>query len=115
MVLDAHAVLLISLASSCKFRDICMLIVKIISIFTLYGGSRTTIPLKGGKVALEQESGYPFDGKVRLVVIPEKKERFSISMRIPTWATKDEFVPGGLYPYEEQRHLPVEVRVNGEK
>lgn len=43
---------------------------------TLYGGSRTTIPLKGGKVALEQESGYPFDGKVRLVVIPEKKERF---------------------------------------
>ena len=82
---------------------------------TLYGGSRTTIPLKGGKVALEQESGYPFDGKVRLVVIPEKKERFSISMRIPTWATKDEFVPGGLYPYEEQRHLPVEVRVNGEK
>ena len=82
---------------------------------TLYGGSRTTIPLKGGRVALEQESGYPFDGKVRLVVIPEKKERFSISMRIPTWATKDEFVPGGLYPYEEQRHLPVEMRVNGEK
>ena len=24
-------------------------------------------------------------------------------------------MPGGLYPYEEQRHLPVEVRVNGEK
>lgn len=83
--------------------------------FTLYGGSRTTIPLKGGKVALEQESGYPFDGKVRLVVNPERKERFSISMRIPTWATKDEFVPGGLYPYKEQRHLPVELRVNGEK
>ena len=39
---DAHAVLLISLASSCKFRDICMLIVKIISIllFMVEAGQR---------------------------------------------------------------------------
>ena len=82
---------------------------------TLYGGSQTTIPLEGTRVKLEQTSAYPFDGKVRLMVQPEKGSKFSVCMRIPTWARSDEFVPGGLYPYKQSKQAEVELSVNGQK
>lgn len=82
---------------------------------TLYGGSQTTIPLEGTRVKLEQTSAYPFDGKVRLTVQPEKGSKFSVCMRIPTWARSDEFVPGGLYPYKQPKQAEVELSVNGQK
>ena len=48
---------------------------------TLYGGSQTTIPLEGTRVKLEQTSAYPFDGKVRLTVQPEKGSKMCIRDR----------------------------------
>lgn len=81
---------------------------------TLYGGSKTNIPLEGVNVALDQVTGYPYDGKVKLTVHPDKRSEFAVYMRIPTWATSDEFVPGGLYPYKESTQTKVELWVNGE-
>lgn len=82
---------------------------------TLYGGSQTTIPLEGTRVKLEQTSAYPFDGKVRLMVQPENGSKFSVCMRIPTWARSDEFVPGGLYPYKQPKQAEVELVSTGRK
>lgn len=82
---------------------------------TLYGGSKTSIPLEGVNVALDQVSGYPFDGKVKLTVRPDKKSKFAVYMRVPTWAGSDEFVPGGLYPYKEPAQGKVELSVNGKE
>ena len=82
---------------------------------TLYGGSQTEIPLEETRVKLEQSSAYPFDGKVRVTVQPEKASKFSVCMRIPTWARAGEFVPGGLYPYKQPGHTEIELSVNGQK
>lgn len=82
---------------------------------TLYGDSRTTIPLKGGDVGVEETSDYPFGGNVKVVLRPETPSCFKLKMRIPTWAGSSEFVPGGLYRYTDSRKDGApEIRVNGE-
>lgn len=81
---------------------------------TLYGDSRTTIPLGKVKVGVEETSGYPFDGRVRVVLTPERPASFKLKLRIPTWAGSTEFVPGGLYDYTASRKAASpEIRVNG--
>lgn len=80
---------------------------------TLYGGSKTTIPLKGTDVELNQSSLYPFDGNVTVEVNPKKTEKFAIRMRIPTWVDSDEFVPGGLYPFHTKNSESFMLKVNG--
>ena len=100
---------------------------------TLYGGSRTTIPLAGGTVRIEQKSGYPFngrvelavspalpmpaikfrfDGKIDLSIPPAKAQRFALKLRIPTWAG-EQFVPGALYGYTAAPTKAWTVSVNG--
>lgn len=82
---------------------------------TLYGGSKTSVPLNNGEVKLEQTSNYPFDGYVQLTLHPEKESTFEVAMRIPTWANSDEFAPGGLYPYKKTSNEPVIIKVNGKE
>ena len=81
---------------------------------TLYGSSSTTVPLKNNEVGIVQKSGYPFDGKVSLTLNPAKTGEFSLHLRIPTWAGKDEFMPGGLYKYINSKSDGIELYVNGE-
>lgn len=82
---------------------------------TLYGGSETTIPLKEGKVGLEQTSNYPFEGSSRIVLHPEKVNEFKVALRIPTWASSSHFAPGELYPYKETTTNDVVIKVNDEE
>lgn len=79
---------------------------------TLYSSNSTEIQLKGCKVGVKQISYYPFDGKVLLTIIPEKKKKFTLKLRIPTWA-QEKFVPGELYSYV--RNIPANwtIKVNG--
>lgn len=55
------------------------------SIFVnLYTGIKTTIKTSNGtSVELTQMTDYPWDGKISLIVNPEKQSRFSINLRIP--------------------------------
>lgn len=80
---------------------------------TLYGSSRTSVSMNGVRVGVEQTSDYPFDGKVRIALTPEKRTAFRLCMRIPTWSEGKEFMPGGLYTYRNTEKYPVTIRVNG--
>lgn len=52
----------------------------------LYGPGRATLPTsQAGLVRLEQVTGYPFDGVVRITVNPERRAQFAILVRIPGW------------------------------
>ncbi|QNA43677.1 glycoside hydrolase family 127 protein [Lacibacter sediminis] len=62
----------------------------------LFVGSNTSIQLPKTKVDLKMETNYPWDGKVKVVVSPEKKGKFRLSIRIPGWY-KNGSVPGDLY------------------
>jgi len=79
---------------------------------TLYASNHTEIALKDGKVNLHQTSNYPFEGNVTLELNPEKKQEFTLRLRIPTWA-QDKFVPGLLYSYTEPNKQGFSLKVNG--
>jgi len=51
----------------------------------LYAQSRTTIPVAGTNVTIEQQTRYPWDGTVKIKVTPETPTRFSLRLRRPGW------------------------------
>lgn len=57
----------------------------------LYGGSEFTTEIGGVKVKLTQETAYPWDGKVRIRVEPEKPVTFALKLRIPGWTDSATF------------------------
>ena len=82
---------------------------------TFYAGTSTVIPLKKGKVSVNQQTEYPFDETIRLEVNPEGgKQKFAMHLRIPTWAGT-QFVPGKLYSYVNARPAEWKLLVNGEE
>ncbi|MGO5012457.1 glycoside hydrolase family 127 protein [Niallia sp. Sow4_A1] len=52
----------------------------------LYMGSETTIQIANNQVKLVQQTNYPWDGNVSMIVSPEKEETFTMALRIPGWA-----------------------------
>ena len=81
---------------------------------TLYGSSRTTVPLRAGSVTLIQRSDYPYSETIEFWVNPERSQRFDLKLRIPTWAQGQQFLPGNLYRYIDG-DVPVwTVQINGQ-
>lgn len=81
---------------------------------TFYASNSTNIPLKEGRVSIRQRSDYPFDEKINLTLTPEKKQKFVLKLRIPTWA-RNQFVPGELYNYIGNVTEEWQVKVNDKK
>jgi DUF1680 family protein len=53
----------------------------------LYTDSKVTIPLAGSlSVNVNQETDYPFNGKIKMAINPSKRSKFPIFIRIPSWA-----------------------------
>jgi DUF1680 family protein len=71
----------------------------------LYAQSDATVPLKGQTVRISQETRYPWDGRIKLTVHPEKSGPFSLFLRIPEWVEqgKATLTVNG----ERMAHLPV--------
>ena len=66
-------------------------------VVNLYGAGRASCSMiDAGTVQLEQVTGYPFDGNVRIVVRLEKTASFVIKLRIPSWATEANIRVNGL-------------------
>ena len=67
---------------------------------------------KSGKVKLTQETRYPWDGRVKIGVAPDKAGEFTLKVRIPGWA-RGEAVPSELYRFVNGANEPVTLKVNG--
>ena len=81
---------------------------------TLYAANSTIVPLEGGKVQIEQETKYPFDGKIVLTIDPVREgQKFSLRLRIPTWA-REKFLPGALYSFTTPPPKNWIISVNGQ-
>lgn len=53
----------------------------------LYTANEATITLPDGNIVhVSQQTGYPFDGKIRLKIKPSRKGRFPLFIRVPDWA-----------------------------
>ena len=80
----------------------------------LFAQSSSTIQLnKKLPVAISQETQYPWDGKVKISVSPEKTIQFALCLRIPGWAGNQP-VPSDLYSFISPEEGSVSIKVNGE-
>jgi DUF1680 family protein len=50
-----------------------------------YGASEASIPYGGG-VKITQQTPYPWDGDITIVVEPRRPEHFALHLRMPAWA-----------------------------
>jgi len=68
-----------------------------------------------GKIRLNiyQKTKYPWDGKVEIIVNPEKDKTFTVNIRIPGWAL-GRVAPGDLYRYLKANDEKVTLKVNDE-
>jgi DUF1680 family protein len=51
----------------------------------LYNQNRALVEMGGSAVQIEQETGYPWNGAVRLTVTVAQPTRFELALRIPRW------------------------------
>jgi DUF1680 family protein len=79
----------------------------------LFVGSRAHVGLKKMNVNIGQETRYPWDGAVRIMVDPEKTRTFVLFVRVPGWS-RNEPIWGNLYRYMADGQQPFVLLVNGQ-
>jgi uncharacterized protein len=52
----------------------------------LLGPGEARLNLPGGAVRVQQETGYPFDGRIEVIVETDRPSEFPLRVRIPDWA-----------------------------
>ena len=78
----------------------------------LFVGSTARTTVAGQQVTVTQQTRYPWDGRVRIAVAPERATVFSLKVRIPGWA-RNEAMPSDLYQFADESEETAGVRVNG--
>jgi DUF1680 family protein len=80
----------------------------------LFIGSSAKLKLGQQVIQVSQQTNYPWDGKIKINIDPEKQAEFSLKVRIPGWA-KGKPVPADLYQYIDQTSHPYVLRINGKE
>ncbi len=77
----------------------------------LFIAGKASLNIKGRKVWVEQETEYPWEGKVRFSLKPERPSEFTLLIRVPGWAVGRP-LPSDLYHYLDPSPGSVSLRVN---
>jgi hypothetical protein len=78
----------------------------------LFLGGTAKFEVAGTPLEIQQETHYPWDGKVLLRIMPQEPAEFRLSVRIPGWA-RNQPVPGDLYRYDDHLQPKVKLALNG--
>jgi len=81
----------------------------------LFVSSKASLDIDGGKLEVEQQNNYPWDGHLAFSLSPASLRPFKVRIRIPGWV-RNEAIPSSLYSFEERQVLPAHptIRVNGQ-
>ncbi|MEO0292861.1 MAG: glycoside hydrolase family 127 protein [candidate division WOR-3 bacterium] len=77
----------------------------------LFVANKANVNMNGIRVFLQQETEYPWDGKIKIILNPESERVFTLNIRIPGWAI-GEVVPSDLYRYLEENKEVITLKVN---
>ncbi len=80
----------------------------------LFVGSDTRIKIGNTDVAVKMGTNYPWDGKIKLSVDPDKKSKFNLHVRVPGWY-KETAIAGGLYGFLDHQENKLAIRINGKE
>jgi DUF1680 family protein len=79
----------------------------------LFVASEADVEIRNIRLNIAQETEYPWDGKVKIIINPEKNEIFTVNIRIPGWALGN-VVPSDLYRYLKTNDEKITLKVNDE-
>lgn len=77
----------------------------------LFAGGKASIPLGNDTLKITQQTLYPWNGDVRLVIQNDLKKSYSIKIRIPGWV-KNQVVPSDLYQFINQQDTTYAIKIN---
>jgi uncharacterized protein len=77
----------------------------------LFAAGSAKVDLAGRTVHLIQETKYPWEGTVKILVNARPGGTFTVKLRIPGWA-QNRPVPTDLYRFLDQSEQPVRIWVN---
>ena len=77
----------------------------------LFIGSSAEFLINNTKVSINQETNYPWDGKVNIKFEMSKALEYTLGILIPGWALNKP-VPSDLYYYLNSVDMPVIIKVN---
>lgn len=78
----------------------------------LFVANSASVKVGDSSVALRMETGYPWDGEVKLTVEPVRRIRFALHVRVPGWA-RNVAAPGDLYRFAGADRSKIKVLMNG--
>jgi DUF1680 family protein len=79
----------------------------------LFVAGSADLSVEGSKVRVRQDTRYPWEGRIRITMEPERPEELTVYVRVPGWA-RGQPVPSDLYRYVETKEAPFTLAVNGE-
>jgi len=80
----------------------------------LFVSGEGRLKVAGQTVALHQQTGYPWDGRVKITVEPQQPAEFAVSIRIPGWS-QGKPVPSDLYSYVDSPQEKPTLKTNGQE
>ncbi|HSL23635.1 MAG TPA: beta-L-arabinofuranosidase domain-containing protein [Vicinamibacterales bacterium] len=80
----------------------------------LFVGSSASANVAGQRVAIRQQTRFPWDGAIRIAFDPERPAQFAVNVRVPGWA-RNQAWPGELYRFAAPITDAPGVTVNGER
>ena len=80
----------------------------------LFVAGSTELELAGGKVRVEQQTAYPWEGRVTIRIEPQQTgQRIALKVRVPGWARGEAFA-SDLYRYWDKPDQQATVTLNDE-
>jgi hypothetical protein len=80
----------------------------------LFVAGQGSVDLGNNSVWVTQDTNYPWDGAVKISIIPEFEKEFSVYIRIPGWVS-NEPVPSDLYSFLNPQEVRFGLWVNDSK
>ena len=78
----------------------------------LYVAGSATLNVGKKKVALSQETNYPWDGDITITIDKNTAGQFALKLRIPGWI-RGQVTPSDLYTYTDTQRLGYAITING--
>ncbi len=78
----------------------------------LFVNNEATVELNGRKIAIDQATDYPWNGKITMKINPDQPGKFSLLVRIPGWAQNQAF-PTDLYKFKSADKAKTIIHING--
>ena len=80
----------------------------------LFLSNKSELTVGKKKVALSQQTNYPWDGDITITIDQNTVGEFALKIRIPGWV-KGKVVPSDLYSYTDGKRLGYRVSVNNQE